>query len=110
MTLGFARVLVAAASRSPDLGVKWITDREVDLVRTLLHIFKDLPLDLPRDIDDMIDVLSNVLRISNANLDFQADGAAQARSKLVQLVGIFFPELQSPNPVVRQPKPALDFW
>jgi transformation/transcription domain-associated protein len=47
-------------------------------------------------------VLSNVLRISNANLDFHAESAVQSRNKLVHLVGIFFPELQSSNPVVRQ--------
>jgi transformation/transcription domain-associated protein len=87
---------------TPDLGVKWITDREVDLVRTLLHILKDLPLDLPRDIDDVVDVLTSVLRISNADLDFHAEGAMQVRNKLIHLVGIFFPELQSSNPVVRQ--------
>jgi hypothetical protein len=31
------------------MGAKWITEREVDLVRTLLHILKDLPSDLPRE-------------------------------------------------------------
>jgi transformation/transcription domain-associated protein len=87
---------------TPELGVKWITDREVDLVRTLLHILKDLPPDLPRDIDDVVDVLTSVLRISNADSSFHAEGAFQARNKLIHLVGIFFPELQSSNSVVRQ--------
>lgn len=85
-------------TRTSELGVKWITDREVDLVRTLLHILKDLPLDLPRDIDEVVDVLTTVLKISNTDLDFQSGGA----NKLIHLVGIFFPELQSSNPVVRQ--------
>ena len=53
---------------TPDLGVKWINDREVDLVRTLLHILKDLASDLPRDVDDVIDVLIRVLRVSNDDL------------------------------------------
>ncbi|KAF8897572.1 hypothetical protein BD779DRAFT_388223 [Infundibulicybe gibba] len=89
-------------TRTSKLGPKWITDREVDLVRTILHILKDLPLDLPRDVDDVVDVLVTILRIGNADLDVHAQSAIQARSKLIHLVGIFFPELQSSNPVVRQ--------
>jgi transformation/transcription domain-associated protein len=87
---------------TPDLGIKWINDREVDLVRTLLHILKDLPFDLPRDIDDVVDVLTRVLRVSNTNLDAQEEGALGARNKLIHLIGIFFAELSSSNPVVRQ--------
>jgi transformation/transcription domain-associated protein len=30
-------------STTPEMGAKWIKDQEVDLVRTLLHILKDLP-------------------------------------------------------------------
>ncbi|KAF8640045.1 hypothetical protein AX17_001287 [Amanita inopinata Kibby_2008] len=93
---------VEIMTRTPDLGVKWITDRDVDLVRTLLHILKDLPHDLPRDVDDVVDVLVSVLRISNVDLIFQSDSASHVRSKLFHLVGIFFPELQSSNPIVRQ--------
>lgn len=87
---------------TPDIGVKWVTDREVDLIRTLLHILKDLPLDLPRNVDDVVDVLIDVLKISHSGLNFQGEGIAVARSKLIHLMGIFFPELQSSNPVVRQ--------
>jgi transformation/transcription domain-associated protein len=77
---------------TPDLGIKWINDREVDLVRTLLHVLKDMPYDLPRDVDDVVDVLIRVLRVSNA----------ESRNKLIHLTGIFFGELASPNPIVRQ--------
>ncbi|EGO01921.1 hypothetical protein SERLA73DRAFT_166433 [Serpula lacrymans var. lacrymans S7.3] len=87
---------------TPTLGVKWINDREIDLVRTLLHILKDLPYDLPRDIDDVVDVLQRVLRVSNAEQDVAVDAAPSARNKLTHLIGIFFTELTGPNPVVRQ--------
>jgi transformation/transcription domain-associated protein len=93
---------VEIMTRTPDLGVRWITDRDVDLVRTLLHVLKDLPYDLPRDVEGVIDVLINVLRTSNADLNFQTDTANHVRSKLFHLVGILFPELQSSNLVVRQ--------
>lgn len=87
---------------TPELGVKWIAEREVDTVRTLLHILKDLPRDLPRDVDDVVNILIDVLRVSNTGLDFHTESAVPARNKLIHLVGLFFPELQSSNPVVRQ--------
>ncbi|PFH52762.1 hypothetical protein AMATHDRAFT_1809 [Amanita thiersii Skay4041] len=93
---------VQIMTQTPELGAKWITDRDVDLVRTLLHILKDLPHDLPRDVDDVVEVLISVLRISNTDMNFQLDSVNHVRSKLFHLVGIFFPELQSSNPVVRQ--------
>ena len=89
-------------STTPEMRAKWIKDREVDLVRTLLHILKDLPSDLPRDVDDVVQVLVTVLQLSNANVDSNGDGALHARNNLVPMVGIFFPELQRPNPLVRQ--------
>lgn len=86
---------------TPDLGVKWINDREVDLVRTLLHILKDLASDLPRDVDDVIDVLTRVLRVSNGDINVP-ELTSHSRNKLIHLISIFCAELQSPNAVVRQ--------
>jgi transformation/transcription domain-associated protein len=85
---------------TPDLGVKWINDREVDLVRTLLHVLKDLASDLPRDVDDVVDVLIRVLRVSNGDKDV-SDITPHARSKVSHLIGIFSQELSSSNAVVR---------
>ncbi|KAF8138723.1 FAT domain-containing protein [Boletus edulis] len=87
---------------TPEFGVKWIQDREVDFVRTLLHILKDLPYDLPRDVGDVVDVLKRVLRVGSAQAEASADAPITSRTKLVHLIGIFFSELSSPNPVVRQ--------
>ncbi|EPQ59490.1 hypothetical protein GLOTRDRAFT_136350 [Gloeophyllum trabeum ATCC 11539] len=91
---------------TPDVGVKWITDREVDLVRTLLHVLKDLPSDLPRDVDEVLDVLKRVLRVSNADLPPStaqgADDALNVRNKISNLTGIFFAELSSPSAIVRE--------
>ncbi|TFK43492.1 hypothetical protein BDQ12DRAFT_731508 [Crucibulum laeve] len=93
---------ISIMTRTPDLGAKWIAEREVDLIRTLLHILKDLPHDLPRGVDVVIDVLIAILRMCNANLDFSGENSNNTRQKLIHLVGIFFPELQSSNPVVRE--------
>ena len=86
----------------PNIGVKWVGDREVEFVRALLHILKDLPFDLPRDVTDVIDVLKHVLRVSYTDVDAMADVPISARAKLVHIIGIFFSELSNPNPVVRQ--------
>lgn len=88
---------------TPDLGTRWVADREIDLVRTIMRILKDLPPGLTRDVDEVIDILLAVLRISNSNLDFNSDSNNQApHPKLVSLSGLFCAELQSPNPVVRE--------
>ncbi|KAJ7507855.1 hypothetical protein B0H11DRAFT_2271401 [Mycena galericulata] len=88
---------------TPDVGTKWVTDREGDLVRTLIRILKDLPIGLSRDVDEVVDILLAVLRISNSGVDFTSDLNNQAlHQKLINLGGLFCAELQSPNPVVRQ--------
>ncbi|KAJ6599027.1 hypothetical protein DFH09DRAFT_1388713 [Mycena vulgaris] len=90
-------------TRTPDLGTKWVTDREGDLVRTLIRILKDLPPGLTRDVEEVVDILLAVLRISNSNFDFTSDLINQApHQKLINLGGLFCAELQSPNPVVRE--------
>ncbi|KAF5390637.1 hypothetical protein D9757_002758 [Collybiopsis confluens] len=91
-------------TETEEVGAKWVRDREIDLVRTLLHILKDLPADLPKDVDEIIGVLTDVLRIGSSEIDFQSETGpqGQVQNKLVALVGVFFPELQSAIPVVRQ--------
>ncbi|KAF8195850.1 FAT domain-containing protein [Mycena galopus ATCC 62051] len=89
-------------TNTPDLGTRWVTDREFDLVRILIRILKDLPQGLTRDVEEVVDILLAVLRISNSNFDFTSDLNNQApHQKLVTLAGLFCAELQSPNPVVR---------
>ncbi|KAI6035416.1 hypothetical protein F5J12DRAFT_25544 [Pisolithus orientalis] len=83
-----------------DLGVKWVSDREVDFIRTLLHILKDLPHDLHRDVGEVTDVLKQVLRVGDVGP--LGDTPVTSRPKLLHLIGILFAELSSPNPVVRQ--------
>ncbi|TCD69680.1 hypothetical protein EIP91_006697 [Steccherinum ochraceum] len=86
---------------TPDLGVKWINDREVDLMRTLLHVLKDMPYDLARDVDLVVDTLVTVLTVSEAELSTTSENAV-ARNKLMNLTGILFAELSGSNPVVRR--------
>ena len=89
-------------TNTPDLGVKWVNDREVDFIRTLLHILKDLPYDLHRNVSEVMDVLKQVLRVSNADAGPLGDANVGSRPRLGHLISILFSELSSPNPVVRQ--------
>ncbi|KAG6860236.1 hypothetical protein C0995_013842, partial [Termitomyces sp. Mi166 len=89
-------------SSIPAYGTKWVMEREIDLIRTLLHVLKDLPRDLPRDVDEVTDLLLGVLRICTSELEIHGDSPGPARNKLIHLVGLFSPELQSSNAVVRQ--------
>jgi transformation/transcription domain-associated protein len=84
----------------PELGLKWVMEYEVDLVRTLFHILKDLPFDLPRDVDDVVNVLTRVLRVSNG--DLARLDPTNLRTKLSHLLSIFCIELSSAHFVVRQ--------
>ena len=85
----------------PELGVRWVNEREVDLVRVLLHVLKDMPHDMSHDADSVIDVLTRVLRVSTE--DSQANDGEQVReNKIMLIVGLFFTELSSANPIVRQ--------
>ena len=84
-----------------DLGVRWVTEREVDLVRMLLHVLKDMSHDVSHDADSVVDVLNRVLRVSTEEMT--ANDSEQERSnKIMQIVGLFFAELSSPNPIVRK--------
>ncbi|KAI9063246.1 atypical/PIKK/TRRAP protein kinase [Trametes sanguinea] len=85
----------------PDLGVRWVNEREVDLVRMLLHVLKDMPHDLPHDADTVMDVLHRVLRVSSTD-SLATDGEQVRDNKILHVVGLFFAELSSPNPIVRK--------
>ncbi|OCH94107.1 atypical/PIKK/TRRAP protein kinase [Obba rivulosa] len=85
-----------------ELGMRWTNERKPDLVRILLHVLKDMPYDLPRDVDDIIDVLTRVLRVNGEELKLQRDDPPSNKNRLFHLVGIFFSETSSPNSRVRE--------
>lgn len=88
-------------TETPELGVKWISDRQHELVRTLIHVLKDMPYDTPFGLEYVTEVLMCVLRVSNVDLQSPGESGAIARNTLGQMMGIFFTELVSSNAVVR---------
>ncbi|KAH8118563.1 FAT-domain-containing protein [Phellopilus nigrolimitatus] len=90
---------------TPEVGEKWTITREIDIVRTLLHVLKDSPHDPPRNVSDIIENLVCVLRMTNNNHgnQMEVDGAPPpVQSRIPFLIGIFFNEVASAHPVVRQ--------
>ncbi|KAK7060621.1 transcription-associated protein 1 [Paramarasmius palmivorus] len=91
---------VRIMSTTPEVGEKWVRDRGGDLLRTLIHVLKDLPVDFP-DVEGIVDLLTTVLKMMRPDFEISSD-QPQARVRLLNLAGIFFPELSSVNPVVRE--------
>jgi transformation/transcription domain-associated protein len=81
----------------PMLGIEWVRDREVELIRTLLHVLKHLPSDLPNDVEQVTKLLVRVLTTSHGGPPVDP-----ARSKLPHIMSVFFTELPSQSGVVRE--------
>lgn len=84
----------------PEPCIRWIYDRDIDVMRTLLHVLKDLPSELPRDVDDVIQLMKRLLRISDSNVHFREETSTS--KKLPNIMGVLFSDLSSPNPLVRE--------
>ncbi|KAL4241981.1 DNA Damage Response and Repair Kinase [Abortiporus biennis] len=88
---------------TPDLGVKWVVDKEVDLTRTLLHVVKEMPYDHPKEVNNVVDVMFKILTLSNTPPPSTSpDSDVAAKNKLQSLIGILFAELSGQNPILRR--------
>jgi transformation/transcription domain-associated protein len=81
----------------PMLGIDWVRDREVELIRTLLHVLKHVPSDLLDDVKHVTELLVRVLTASHAG-----PPADPAPPKLTHIMGVLFTELPSQSSVVRE--------
>ena len=98
---GCAGIMIMASM--PEVGERWTHAREVDIVRTLLHVLKDVPHDPPRNVSEIMNILTHILRVTHSSQP-SPDGPPEAtrQQKVPYLIGIFFSELSSVHPVVRQ--------
>ncbi|TFY60353.1 hypothetical protein EVJ58_g5210 [Rhodofomes roseus] len=88
-------------TRLPGLGVKWVNDRELDLIRVLLCVLKDMQYDLPRDVDHVVDVLLEVIRVGVTESQPLGEEGSSSRMKLAVLMNIIMAELASSSAIVR---------
>lgn len=89
-----------------DLGDNWIIARQLDFLRALVYIIKDMPPDLPtntgiqasRSVESLLRKCNK--NLSRENLDPSTD--EDAHKKLLQLCVFFVPELMHSKKSVRQ--------
>lgn len=96
---GCTGIMIIATT--PEVGEKWTSVRDIDLVRTLLHLLKDLPHDPPRNVSNILDILMHILRIA-IRPSPPLDPSLPIPNKIPYLISIFFSELSSAHPVVRK--------
>lgn len=77
----------------PDFGLKWVTERESDIVRIFLHVLKNIPQDLTKDSEEVLAILTRILTTATKSSESQ---------KIPTIIGHFYVELLSMNPIVRQ--------
>ena len=88
-------------TRIPGLGVKWVNDRELELIRVLLCVLKDMQYDIPRDVEHVVGVLLEVIRVRVAESLSLGEENQGVKAKLVVLMGIIMAELASSSAIVR---------
>ncbi|CBQ69344.1 related to TRA1-component of the Ada-Spt transcriptional regulatory complex [Sporisorium reilianum SRZ2] len=92
--------------RRADLGQIWVRDHQLEIVRALLFMLKDMPNDPPGNIDEVSQTLLQVIRQAYTVKAPAADGkpeppVPERPSHLTYLIGILVPELSSSNATVR---------
>jgi transformation/transcription domain-associated protein len=89
-----------------NLGDSWVTDRQIEFVRALLFVVKDMPSDLPAKTrtvaQDTLEILLNRCTKGASKDDLKPPPPQQRPSKLFQLCGMFANELSHMNRHVRE--------
>ncbi|KIO23014.1 hypothetical protein M407DRAFT_215646, partial [Tulasnella calospora MUT 4182] len=89
-------IMVSTESLPP----KMTLEREFDFVRALISMLKDMPVDPPRDVDEVTDALMDVIKKSDT-APAGEDGVPLHRARMPFLTGILHMELASANAIVR---------
>ncbi|EKM59507.1 uncharacterized protein PHACADRAFT_205724 [Phanerochaete carnosa HHB-10118-sp] len=84
----------------PGLGVRWVTERIVEIVRTLLHVLKDMPYELPESVKQVTEILELSVRVCYAETK-DSEPPATSTNVVKALTGIFFAEVSGQNAIVR---------
>lgn len=79
---------------------KMTLDREFDFVRALISVLKDMPVDPPRDVDEVIHTLMDVIKKSDTTPPGR-NGGNPHLDRMPYLLGILHMELASSNAIVR---------
>lgn len=84
-----------------DMGVKWMLDHELEFVKALLYILKDMSPELATgNVEDATQTLSHVLKVCNRPEDNVE--SAERKAKFNNLIGLLISELSNSNSSVRE--------
>ncbi|KAK5808732.1 hypothetical protein F5H01DRAFT_281683, partial [Linnemannia elongata] len=84
-----------------DMGAKWMLDHELEFVKALLYILKDMSPELATgNVEDATQTLSHVLKVCNRPEDNVESADRQA--KFNNLIGLLISELSNSNSSVRE--------
>jgi len=84
-----------------DLGDSWVTDRQVDFVRALIYVMKDMPLDLPASPRIKAQATLELL-LRRCNKNVSKEDIKDHHSRLFNLCGFLIYELAHMNKHVRE--------
>jgi transformation/transcription domain-associated protein len=86
----------------PGLGVRWVTERILEIVRTLLHVMKDMPYDLPEQVQEVTETMDQALRVAYTEMSSLEEPTPSAKNIILALTGICFAEVSGQNALVRR--------
>lgn len=95
---GSKGIMIMASTTS--LPPKMTLDREFDFVRALISVLKDMPVDPPRDVDEVVQTLMDVIKKSDTT-PLGDDGVSLHQQRMPYVTGILHMELASSNAMVR---------
>jgi transformation/transcription domain-associated protein len=85
-----------------EVGLRLTLEREIEVVRALLFVLKDMAHNTPRNSDDVLVTLTRVIKTCNSNsLTVESPEASMAVGKLMLLTTILLQELPSQHSAVR---------
>lgn len=92
---------ISILSSKLDLGTKWMQVHELEFVRALLYVLKDIPADtVVGNTEDATHTLSHVLKVCNRPED--NDDSQERSTKFNNLIGLLISELSNSNSAVRE--------
>ncbi|KAK9721294.1 transcription-associated protein 1 [Basidiobolus ranarum] len=92
---------ISILSSQLDMGTRWMLEHELEFVKSLLYILKDMSPELATgNIEDATQTLSHVLKVCNRPEDNEE--SQEQQTKFNNLIGLLISELSNPNSAVRE--------
>lgn len=84
------------------LQAKWIPDRQLEYVRALFFVLRDVPKDTPKTLPEVVDLLKTVIRMGNGPVENPEKPDPRLEARFRKLVDLLVHELPSQQRIVRE--------